>query len=185
MFHVYARMKVSCFDTRQRNKSSNVNMTWLVVFLGPVTIQPSPCEADQFSCIYTLQCVPLSGKCNGQEDCLDGSDEMDCSLDPPPQLCGQMEFLCSTNECIPSLLLCDGVPDCRFNEDESGCCELFSFTQCAREEMLFRNDRESLKGRTKFSRVLPWSYHQQHSCLCYVAKQSRQSLLSISENICV
>uniref|UniRef100_A0A8W4F8M9 MAM and LDL receptor class A domain containing 1 n=2 Tax=Sus scrofa TaxID=9823 RepID=A0A8W4F8M9_PIG len=90
-------------------------------FGGPVTIQPSPCEADQFSCIYTLQCVPLSGKCNGQEDCLDGSDEMDCSLDPPPQLCGQMEFLCSTNECIPSLLLCDGVPDCRFNEDESGC----------------------------------------------------------------
>uniref|UniRef100_A0A4X2LXR5 MAM and LDL receptor class A domain containing 1 n=1 Tax=Vombatus ursinus TaxID=29139 RepID=A0A4X2LXR5_VOMUR len=89
---------------------------------GPVTILPTRCEADQFPCIYTPQCVLLSGKCNGQEDCVDGTDELDCPTRFPPQTCGKMEFQCSANECIPSLLLCDGVPDCQFNEDESACC---------------------------------------------------------------
>nr|XP_008000626.2 MAM and LDL-receptor class A domain-containing protein 1 [Chlorocebus sabaeus] len=88
---------------------------------GPVPAQPSPCEADQFSCVYTLQCVPLSGKCDEHEDCTDGSDEMDCPPSPTPPLCSNMEFPCSTDECIPSLLLCDGVPDCHFNEDELIC----------------------------------------------------------------
>ncbi|XP_037693308.1 MAM and LDL-receptor class A domain-containing protein 1 [Choloepus didactylus] len=88
---------------------------------GPVAIQPSPCAADEFSCVYTLQCVPLSGKCNGQQDCQDGSDEMACPTSTPSPLCGAMEFPCSRIGCIPSLLQCDGVSDCHFNEDESGC----------------------------------------------------------------
>ncbi|XP_055449902.1 MAM and LDL-receptor class A domain-containing protein 1 isoform X1 [Psammomys obesus] len=88
---------------------------------GPTLVQPSFCQENQFSCIYTLQCVLVSEKCDGKEDCTDGSDEMDCSLIPSPQLCSNTEFQCSDSQCIPSLLLCDGVADCHFNEDEFSC----------------------------------------------------------------
>ncbi|KAM6162719.1 MAM and LDL-receptor class A domain-containing protein 1 [Erethizon dorsatum] len=94
---------------------------------GLATVQPSLCGADQFACIYTLQCVSMSGKCDGHEDCTDGSDEIGCSLRPSPQLCGDMAFQCSPGQCIPSLLLCDGVPDCHFNEDESSCANKSCF----------------------------------------------------------
>ncbi|XP_077010524.1 MAM and LDL-receptor class A domain-containing protein 1 isoform X2 [Tamandua tetradactyla] len=88
---------------------------------GPVAPQPSSCAADQFSCIYTPQCIPLSGKCNGQEDCLDGSDELACPPSTPSPLCSEVEFPCSEKGCIPALLRCDGVPDCPLSEDEAGC----------------------------------------------------------------
>ena len=37
------------------------------------------CTHDQFACATHGQCVPLSSRCNGIMNCLDGSDEFPCS----------------------------------------------------------------------------------------------------------
>ncbi|XP_062977317.1 MAM and LDL-receptor class A domain-containing protein 1 [Elgaria multicarinata webbii] len=91
---------------------------------GPIAPQPPTCGSDRFTCMYVKQCVPLSAKCNGVEDCTDGTDEIACPPETPttdsPRLCKETEFHCA-NQCIPSLLRCDGVSDCRFNEDEANC----------------------------------------------------------------
>ncbi|KAI8494927.1 hypothetical protein Bbelb_275320 [Branchiostoma belcheri] len=46
-----------------------------------ITSGPCPCRPDQFQC-SNKQCVPLSEKCNGHYDCLDRSDETNCTIDP-------------------------------------------------------------------------------------------------------
>ncbi|XP_062423588.1 MAM and LDL-receptor class A domain-containing protein 1 [Rhea pennata] len=92
---------------------------------GPADPYPPACGSDQFTCAYVQQCLPLTAKCNGTEDCADGSDEMNCPTKVPTTassgLCKQTEFLCPSEGCIPSLLKCDGVPDCQLHEDEIGC----------------------------------------------------------------
>lgn len=71
---------LQCFSTGQRVNS--LMWKWLALFSRSVPIQPSLCEAGQFS-VSTLSSVS-SCKCNGQEDCTDGSDEMDCPISPFP-----------------------------------------------------------------------------------------------------
>ncbi|XP_074753596.1 MAM and LDL-receptor class A domain-containing protein 1 [Athene noctua] len=92
---------------------------------GSTDPHPPTCSSDQFTCAYVQQCLPLSTKCNGFEDCTDGSDEINCLTDTSttlsPNFCKQTEFLCPSKGCIPALLRCDGVPDCHLNEDEVGC----------------------------------------------------------------
>ncbi|XP_075444758.1 MAM and LDL-receptor class A domain-containing protein 1 [Ascaphus truei] len=91
---------------------------------GPIIPQPS-CPTALFTCVYVKQCVPLSAKCNGIEDCVDGTDEMNCpSMVPstvPTLHCKETEFQCANKKCIPAMLWCDGVPDCLLREDEDNC----------------------------------------------------------------
>ena len=35
---------------------------------------------DYFECDNGLECVPEDDRCNGEDDCLDGSDEDNCSM---------------------------------------------------------------------------------------------------------
>ncbi|XP_051876534.1 low-density lipoprotein receptor-related protein 1-like isoform X2 [Pristis pectinata] len=72
------------------------------------------CNPSQLQC-RNGRCVPLLWKCDGDDDCTDGSDESGCVQ----VTCGTSDFVCHSGHCVPSKWECDGTPDCEDGSDES------------------------------------------------------------------
>uniref|UniRef100_A0A3B4XYZ2 SCO-spondin n=1 Tax=Seriola lalandi dorsalis TaxID=1841481 RepID=A0A3B4XYZ2_SERLL len=75
----------------------------------------SPCRSYEFSCATGGQCVPQAWRCDGETDCMDASDEQQCTTPCGP---GQVQCL-SGDQCVDYHHLCDGTPHCRDASDES------------------------------------------------------------------
>nr|XP_033809557.1 low-density lipoprotein receptor-related protein 8-like isoform X2 [Geotrypetes seraphini] len=69
------------------------------------------CLLTQFAC-RAGGCIPAFWQCDGDKDCADGSDEIECREDA----CSG--FLCSDGHCIKMAWQCDGEEDCRDGSDE-------------------------------------------------------------------
>ncbi|KAI9545246.1 hypothetical protein NQZ68_037826 [Dissostichus eleginoides] len=82
---------------------------------SPVTMPTSACRSYEFSCATGGQCVPQAWRCDGETDCMDGSDEQQCTTPCGP---GQVPCL-SGDQCVDYQQLCDGTPNCRDASDES------------------------------------------------------------------
>ncbi|XP_067676191.1 sortilin-related receptor-like [Haliotis asinina] len=74
------------------------------------------CAADRFKC-RNSRCIPLTWQCDNDNDCSDGSDEVDC----PYATCPENSFQCTNGHCIPEKWRCDFDNDCGDSSDEHSC----------------------------------------------------------------
>lgn len=79
------------------------------------------CPQEDFECFDGTLCVMRSAVCDGQAQCTDGSDELNCSRYAG---CLSGDWTCENSICISLSLRCNGFNDCGDNSDEEGCGEL-------------------------------------------------------------
>lgn len=74
----------------------------------------------EFKCLSgAVKCIPLTWKCDGENDCRDSSDELSCDTNK----CLDTQFSCGppNNRCIYTTWVCDGDQDCQNGNDEKNC----------------------------------------------------------------
>uniref|UniRef100_A0A3Q2QD42 Heparan sulfate proteoglycan 2 n=1 Tax=Fundulus heteroclitus TaxID=8078 RepID=A0A3Q2QD42_FUNHE len=105
--------------------------------IGPrPPVPPVRCRADQAKC-QSGECISRIFLCDGQRDCQDGSDELECGTPSP---CEPNEFKCRNGRCALKLWRCDGDNDCEDNSDEIDCPTKAPNDRCNPEQFECRSD---------------------------------------------
>ncbi|XP_077565304.1 basement membrane-specific heparan sulfate proteoglycan core protein isoform X7 [Stigmatopora nigra] len=125
-------------DTRKPVGTTRAPTTTIAAVRPPQPpVIPGLCRADQAKC-QSGECIPRDYICDGEADCLDGSDEFRCGTPSP---CEPNEFKCKNGRCALKLWRCDGDNDCEDNSDELDCPTKSPGDRCAPEQFECLSDR--------------------------------------------
>lgn len=93
-------------------------MVWMsfmnlrISYICCIFVEPT-CSTSEFQC-KSGRCIPMTFKCDAENDCGDFSDETGCVN----VTCSSTQFHCDNGRCIPNSWKCDSENDCGDGSDE-------------------------------------------------------------------